>query len=261
MPKYKLDELDEILAKSQRLTSSIADASLPSKQFRYRVGELNEASRKLADSSKGLSGIVSSGPTTDARRILDDVNNIVLKGQDNQMVGIEGIDLENYLAHHHDMIVLTAIQSSKQVTEDYMQDMQRKWLMQEWDAARAQFAERIGHRPVEQHTSHPPLLLDYVTPQKATSKDINVPGIVYVHSEVVKHMSSIEHNLESVQTYPSFTLQLHDELDKCDSDIYLGTGADKILLLSRHDIAGYKTCLSLLSHMVGEQRRKHAKFG
>ncbi|RYH19990.1 hypothetical protein EON65_25000 [archaeon] len=176
------------------------------------------------------------------------------------MVGIEGIDLENYLAHHHDMIVLTAIQSSKQVTEDYMQDMQRKWLMREWDTARAQFAERIGHRPVEQHTSAPPLLLDYVTPQKA-AKDVNVPAIVYVHSEMVKHMSSIEHNQEPVQTYPSFTLLLHDELDKCESDVFFGNGADKALLLSRHDIAGYKTCLSLLSHMLGEQRRKHAKFG
>lgn len=40
---------------------------------------------------------------------------------------LEGTDIEGYLAHQHDMIILTAIEEAKQGAEDHVQEMQRRY--------------------------------------------------------------------------------------------------------------------------------------
>ncbi len=40
---------------------------------------------------------------------------------------LEGTDLEGYLAHHHDMILLTAIEESRQIGENYLYEMQQRY--------------------------------------------------------------------------------------------------------------------------------------
>jgi hypothetical protein len=42
-------------------------------------------------------------------------------------VGLEGTDLEGYLAHHHDMIILTAIEESRQIGDNYLYETQQKY--------------------------------------------------------------------------------------------------------------------------------------
>ena len=42
---------------------------------------------------------------------------------------LEGIDLEGYLSHHHDMIVLNAIDSTSRVTEEYVKEEQQKYVI------------------------------------------------------------------------------------------------------------------------------------
>lgn len=59
---------------------------------------------------------------------------------------LEGTDIEGYLAHQHDMIILTAIEEAKQGAEDHIQEMQRKWAANEWAQARHKFMESLGHR-------------------------------------------------------------------------------------------------------------------
>ena len=41
-------------------------------------------------------------------------------------MGLEGTDLEGYLAHHHDMIILTSVEESRQLAEQHLQSMQRR---------------------------------------------------------------------------------------------------------------------------------------
>lgn len=41
-------------------------------------------------------------------------------------VRLEGTDIEGYLAHHHDMIILTTIEDVRRGAEDHMHDMQRR---------------------------------------------------------------------------------------------------------------------------------------
>lgn len=43
-------------------------------------------------------------------------------------MGLEGTDLEGYLAHHHDMIILTSIEESRQLAEQHLQNMQRRYV-------------------------------------------------------------------------------------------------------------------------------------
>ena len=59
---------------------------------------------------------------------------------------LEGTDIEGYLAHQHDMIILTAIEEAKQGAEDHVQEMQRRWAASEWAQARHKFMESLGHR-------------------------------------------------------------------------------------------------------------------
>lgn len=40
---------------------------------------------------------------------------------------LEGTDIEGYLQHQHDMIILTAIEEARQGAEDHVQEMQRRY--------------------------------------------------------------------------------------------------------------------------------------
>ena len=42
---------------------------------------------------------------------------------------LEGVDLDGYLAHHHDMIVLNAVDDSIRLTEDFVKHSQRKYVL------------------------------------------------------------------------------------------------------------------------------------
>ena len=45
---------------------------------------------------------------------------------DSSSVRLEGTDIEGYLAHHHDMIILTTIEDVRRGAEDHMHEMQRR---------------------------------------------------------------------------------------------------------------------------------------
>lgn len=85
----------------------------------------------------------------DAKKLFEDVNAIQMKvsavnstynffchvlmcattcaqTSDDSAMRLEGTDIEGYLAHQHDMIILTAIEEAKQGAEDHVQEMQRR---------------------------------------------------------------------------------------------------------------------------------------
>ena len=45
---------------------------------------------------------------------------------DSSTIRLEGTDIEGYLAHHHDMIILTTIEDVRRGAEDHMHDMQSR---------------------------------------------------------------------------------------------------------------------------------------
>lgn len=44
------------------------------------------------------------------------------------MERLEGTDIEGYLSHHHDMIILSAIDEARRVAEKDVSDIQKRYL-------------------------------------------------------------------------------------------------------------------------------------
>ena len=51
---------------------------------------------------------------------------ILQKGQKDPSDKLDIDNLEDYVAHHHDMIILTAIDEAKRIAEEDIQEMQKK---------------------------------------------------------------------------------------------------------------------------------------
>eukprot|EP01038_Epipyxis_sp_PR26KG_P006682 gene6682-9166_t len=171
MPKNKLiksNDLDELLAKSQRLVSStsghrdniISNGTTNGHGINIAafggglnrgVAELTEGSKQLSrqnfnENSKLEAYRLLSQKNFDLKRLREDVNSVVIKTVDDSELKLEGADIEGYLAHHHDMIILGAIDEANRGSEDDVAEMQRRWMMNEWMVARTHFMESLGHR-------------------------------------------------------------------------------------------------------------------
>ncbi|KAJ1431638.1 hypothetical protein B484DRAFT_478882 [Ochromonadaceae sp. CCMP2298] len=149
----KMTDIDELLVKSQRLkTHNVSMGGLP------MVGSINRGVAELTEYSKQWSSEGSSGADNleafrllgqkhfDAKQLMEDVMRISIPSPDDSLLHLEGTDIEGYLAHHHDMIVLTAVEEARQGAEEHVQEMQRRWHAGEWAEARTKFMESLGHR-------------------------------------------------------------------------------------------------------------------
>jgi len=183
--KNKLTDIDEILAKSQRLTSlaGLNGSSPASNRHVSRgVAELTEFSKQWTkDPSIGQNNLdafrLLSQKNFDAKKLFEDVSNIQVKTSDDSAVRLEGTDIEGYLAHQHDMIILTAIEEAKQGAEDHVQEMQRRWAAAEWSQARHKFMESLGHRAYrwEGQASAPTPAKDFTTSAVQAARSSSTP--------------------------------------------------------------------------------------
>jgi hypothetical protein len=106
------------------------------------VSELTEYSKQWNREGSGYSGYGSGSGISgadnmeafrllgqkhfDAKQLLEDVLRISIPSTDDSLLHLEGTDIEGYLAHHHDMIVLTAVEEARQGAEEHVQEMQRR---------------------------------------------------------------------------------------------------------------------------------------
>ncbi len=83
----------------------------------------------------------------------------LLKAQYAPVERLEGTDIEGYLSHHHDMIILSAIDESRKIAEEdanttqrksefslFIQFMYLRWAGDEWATSRRQLMDSLGHR-------------------------------------------------------------------------------------------------------------------
>lgn len=203
---------------------------------------MSEASRLLVDSSRTAAAVTagssSLGPVSEAKRLLDEVSAISLKAPEDKLVGLEGVSLDNYLSHHYDMICQTTLQSAQAMVQQQMHDAQCKYLEAEWDMAKNDFLDTLGHRmPAVQ-----PLLMDQPSnPLNASLTIYQQPGpigLVEKHADVVRALAVASHSHQNLLSYPTPCRQLMTCLED-DS-------------LSKGDVLGYNTLLDMLSNMVGE---------
>jgi hypothetical protein len=83
-------------------------------------------------------------------------------------------DLDGYLSHHHDMIILTAINDARRSAQERERSIQRKWLQENWQSSRQRFLESLGHRPHMRTLA--PSALSSQQPQQTRSSAGQVPA-------------------------------------------------------------------------------------
>ena len=127
-----MDALNELLATSDRLPTQIGVSGV---KLKRGVVELDEASKALGSSSSSLlaqgqdlMGAVRllSQRNFDAVRWSQDVENLSVQATYNPAEHLEATDIDGYLSHHHDMIILTAIDEAKRGAEYDVREMHRR---------------------------------------------------------------------------------------------------------------------------------------
>ena len=205
---------------------------------------------------------------------------------------LEGVDIEGYLAHHHDMIILTAIEDAKCNTEDDVTEIQRRWASNEWANARRSFMDSLGHRSHQWDNSSVTesaykMVASNYTPSisfsspnqmntfssikgtpssKIKNLSFETPTIEKrnnpittnkpVLSELIRKHSDIVHSLNSSVRKSNLTANSPcSDLAKSIPIPTQGTGKTIVSDgLTKHDLIAYRSLLQLLSSVVGEDR-------
>lgn len=168
---------------------------------------------------------------------------------------LEGTTLEGYLAHHRDMILLTAVEEAKQLSEEYIQETQRRWVTKEWEEAKKEFMESLGHRAHKWGSIHAsetktkvyePVELAAIGAPPSASKALipvatpSLSPLFKVHVDTVRLINQTSHASSGHPKVLAF-----DELLKSSKAL------DQTFL-SQNDSHGYQTLLEVLSCMAGE---------
>ena len=131
MSRRKNYDLEELLLQSQRLNSQLSDGESGARRLRRRVAELHEKLKDLAEGDApqlsekmGQRLLLSRG--YDADSLTEEINTMDFEIIENAAEKLESTDIEGYLAHHHDMIILGAIEDARRAAEDDAQDAERR---------------------------------------------------------------------------------------------------------------------------------------
>jgi hypothetical protein len=216
-------------------------------------------------------------------------------------------DLDGYLSHHHDMIILTAMNDARRRSQARERSVQRKWLLDNWSSSRQSFLESLGHRPQLRNPipaalpSQPQRLLQLSagnqqlvesipasmlgTPSfKATEPSNNasgggngaaapeepapaLPEYLDAHVSAVRHFNgdlklsrgaaTSNANVYSLvlrQRTPIFTSLAEAAATPTGGTTGTQNNVQAMFGLSEADITGYRSLLTMLSYMTGEQR-------
>lgn len=166
--------------------------------------------------------------------------------------------MEGYLAHHREMIVLTAIEESRRRSDEYLEASRRRWNAREWEAAKASFMESLGHRAqswgkttsqASSSSSSSAVAASSSSSAAAASSSrglprtisSQVPPVFVEHRNAIRDINLADH---SEQRRPIAACSLL--LEKA-SLLVAEEG-----FMTENDIAGYKLTLEMLRAMVGE---------
>eukprot|EP01033_Poteriospumella_lacustris_P001610 gene1610-1172_t len=257
MSKNPREELDEVFIKSQRL-AHFADAGSSARYMNRNVAELNEATKLMAEkieSSNSRSLRTLATEDLSAKNLLSQVNSIRLKSK-GEPARLETTSMEGYLAHHREMIVLTAIEESRRRSDEYLEASRRRWNAREWEAAKASFMESLGHRAQswgkttsQQAASSSSVASSSSSAAAAASSSrglprtisSQVPPVFVEHRNAIRAINVADH---SEQRRPIAACSLL--LEKAS----LLVAEDGFM--TENDIAGYTLTLEMLRAMVGE---------
>ena len=95
--------------------------------------------------------------------------------------------MDGFIQHHHDMIILTAIEGSKRTAHTDMQSLYQSYSRQEWNKTRNKIYERIGHKR-------------YQLPS-ARSDIITTSGLEGGQSEAVISYSGVKNSVEKLHPH------------------------------------------------------------
>ena len=208
----------------------------------------------------------------DAEGLLRDMHSFQLQTQlDHSVENLESFDIEGYLQHHQELIVLTAISGARRSAEENVQKLQKNWIDSSWAKARKNFTNSLGQLPQDIPESNP-LLLTNDTPGTVTGMDLVAAGtgmgigistnggIITTDKKIGKthrnftlsrHAAVVENINGSVTSgaryLPSVELLKAFEHESAKQDM-------EILGLSLGDLKQYKSCLKLMRDMVGENK-------
>lgn len=160
------------------------------------------------------------------------------------------------MAHHRDMIVLTAIEESRRQSEEYLEESRRRWNVREWETAKTNFMESLGHRAqtwskfqghgrTAQQTQQ--ALAASARNLLSTNSSSSVPPVFQAHREAVQevNLAAGSRTDPSSGTRPvAACTKLLEKADMLEPEEGF---------MARGDISGYKLALNMLRYMVGEQ--------
>ena len=86
-----------------------------------------------------------AGRGFDAEKLNQELSSIELKASYEPLEPLGDTDIDDYLRHHHDMIVVTAIEETRTATEKYCDDFTMKHLNNDWEIAKKNIIEDLGH--------------------------------------------------------------------------------------------------------------------
>jgi hypothetical protein len=204
-------------------------------------------------SSNGLRSLASEDLS--AKNLLSHVNSIRLKSKA-EPARLETTSMEGYLAHHRDMIVLTAIDESRRRSDEYLESSRRRWNAREWESAKATFMESLGHRAqawakFSGHNNNSSGHQANVSVNRGLLPMISsdVPPVFAEHSLAVRQINMTDYSLSESGVVPACEILIEKA----------GLLVADEGFMSDNDIAGYKLTLEMLRSMVGEDSINHGK--
>lgn len=163
--------------------------------------------------------------------------------------------MEGYLAHHREMIVLTAIEESRRRSDEYLESSRRRWNAREWESAKSTFMESLGHR-AQAWAKFPSHAQPSSTQPNETSNrgslpviSSDVPPVFAEHSNAVREM-----NLADYSSSEGRAIAACDKFIEKAELLVADEG-----FMSDNDIMGYKMTLDMMKSMVGEDSLGHGQ--
>ncbi|PKI85687.1 nuclear pore complex subunit [Malassezia vespertilionis] len=149
--------LSDILQQSRKLTNQIGrDSDLPPIQL--GIDQIESQSRKLASKSvrNGNSSaearahyLLASGGI-DAAQLANSIQHTNIANTFEPLQPVYDTDIEGYVRHEHEQIILSMIEESRQQTLDDFQQGLGKNLAHDWQVQKKRISEELGQHRVEQ---------------------------------------------------------------------------------------------------------------
>lgn len=139
---------------SLKLTTSLGDPSIP--RLKKHLEQLDDASRTLGTQFPTISrkrpaatggdkaNFLLASKGIDAEKLSKELKQFEIAPEFEPETPLGETDLEGYLAHHHEMIVLTAIEDVNRRTVESIHDRMNRALIDEFEDAKQRLLEDLG---------------------------------------------------------------------------------------------------------------------